>query len=493
MRTSGILMPIFSLPSNGGIGTLGKEAYRFVDFLNKSGQSWWQILPLSPTNFGDSPYQSFSSYAGNPYFIDPEILIEEGLLTGEEFNFFDFGDNNLKIDYGKLYENRIKMLKIAFSRFVEDIEYKTFISDNAIWLDEYALFMALKNVNNDASWDTWENSFKFREEKVIAKFKEEQTYLINFYKFVQFKFFSQWFKLKAYANEKGIGIIGDIPIYVAYDSVDVWSEPVQFSLDKDLKPKAVAGCPPDYFSPKGQLWGNPLYNWPFMKRDSYCWWKRRMGWALKLYDVVRIDHFRGFESYWAIPFGEKTAENGKWQKGPNLALFNAIKKDFGQNLPIIAEDLGFLTQEVLKMVEKSGFPGMKVLQFAFTPDAESDYLPHNFNKNSVVYTGTHDNDTILGWAKTATKDELDFALKYMSLNSIDTINWAMMRTAMMSVADTCILTMQDAVGLDSVGRINTPSTLGDNWQWRIDGSFINDWLANILLDLTEISFRTPKI
>ncbi len=492
MRTSGILMPIFSLPSKGGIGTFGKEAYRFVDFLAAAGQSWWQILPLNPTNYGDSPYQSFSSYAGNPYFIDPEILIEERLLTNEEFASFNFGDNSLKVDYGKLYENRNNMLKIAFSRFVPDNEYKSFVCENACWLEEYALFMAIKNLNQDNSWENWEISIRLREPSVLNKIKDEQKELINFYKFVQFKFSQQWLKLKKYANKKGIGIIGDIPIYVAYDSADVWSQPEQFNLDKNLKPKLVAGCPPDCFSPEGQLWGNPLYNWNFMKKDSYSWWKRRMVYAFKLYDLVRIDHFRGFEAYWAVPFGDKTAENGKWQKGPNLALFTAIKEESGKDLPIIAEDLGFLTPAVLKMVEKSGFPGMKVLQFAFTPEAESDYLPHNFGKNSVVYTGTHDNDTILGWASTVTDEELKFACDYMGLKNSEGINWAMIRTALMSVANTAIISMQDTIGLDSSGRINTPSTLGDNWQWRIDGSCINDWLANIILELTNISFRNPN-
>ncbi len=484
-------MPIFSLSSKGGIGTLGKEAYRFVDFLNEAGQTWWQILPLNPTNYGDSPYQSFSSYAGNPYFIDPEFLIEEGLISDDEFNSFDFGDEPSLVDYGKLYENRIKLLKIAFSRFKADQDYYDFCKGNSFWLDEYALFMALKNLNSDISWENWDKSLRFRATSTIENLKNSQSEIIDFYRFLQFKFYQQWFKLKEYANEKGIKFIGDIPIYVAFDSVDVWSEPEQFSLDKNLKPKAVAGCPPDAFSAEGQLWGNPLYNWSFMKKDGFSWWKRRMGHALKLYDMVRIDHFRGFESYWAVPYGETTAKNGKWLKGPNMSLFNAFKKEFGENLPIIAEDLGFLTPQVLKMVEKTGFPGMKVLQFAFSTDSESEYLPHNYNKNCVVYTDTHDNDTIIGWANSVSSVELDFASNYMRVGQ-EGINWAMMKTAMMSVGDICILTMQDIIGLDSSARTNTPSTVGQNWKWRIDGICINDWLAEVLFDLTKLYFRDKK-
>ncbi len=492
MRTSGILMPIFSLPSRGGIGTLGKEAYRFVDFLKKSGQSWWQILPLNPTNYGDSPYQSFSSYAGNTYFIDPEFLIEDGLLTEDEFLSFDFGSDNTTIDYGKLYENRIKLLKIAFERFNPDKEYKTFCEDNAFWLDEYALFMALKNSHSDIAWEEWEEKLRVRDAQTIESVKTEHKDVIEFYRFVQYIFSKQWFMLKAYANKNGIGIIGDIPIYVAYDSADVWSEPEQFQLDSELKPKAVAGCPPDAFSEDGQLWGNPLYNWSYMKKDNFGWWKRRLGYALKLYDMVRIDHFRGFEAYWAIPYGDKTAKGGKWLKGPNMALFNEIKREFGDNLPIIAEDLGFLTPEVHKMLKKSGFPGMKVLQFAFTVDVDSDYLPHNYNKNCVVYTGTHDNDTILGWAQSAEKEDLSMAIKYLHVDEQEGINWAMMRAALMSVGEICILTMQDIIGLGTEARINIPSTVGGNWQWRIDGNCINDWLAGIVYENTALYFRVPE-
>ena len=481
MRTSGILMPVFSLSSKGGIGTFGKEAYGFVDFLQKAGQSWWQILPLNPTNFGDSPYQSFSSYAGNPYFIDPEILIEDGLLTRDEFASFDFGDNPNEIDYEKLYNERYKMLGFAFSRFVSDESYNAFCNENAYWLDEYALFMTLKTKNNNKSWNLWE----------ICDSDNDKSEL-DFHRFIQYEFHRQWFALKKYANEKGVGIIGDIPIYVAYDSADVWSNPAQFQLDSDNNPTVVAGCPPDAFAEDGQLWGNPLYNWKVMKQDGFAWWKRRLGYALKLYDKVRIDHFRGFESYWAVPFGDETAKGGKWVKGPDMNFFKEIKKEFGDDVPIIAEDLGFLTPKVHLMLKRCGFPGMKVLQFAFSDGEDSDYLPHNYNKNCVVYTGTHDNDTILGWSKSLSEKDLMMVRDYIALSEKEGLNWGLIRTAQLSVADTCILTMQDLIGLGSEGRINTPSTLGDNWKWRISEGCINDWLAKILYDKTKNSFRTKE-
>ncbi|MBR6533497.1 MAG: 4-alpha-glucanotransferase [Clostridia bacterium] len=492
MRTNGILMPIFSLSSKGGIGTFGKEAYQFVDFLSDAKQTWWQILPLNPTNYGDSPYQSFSSYAGNPYFIDPEMLIEDRLLEVYEFESFDFGSDPKKVDYSKLYQNRNKMLKIAFSRFKEDKGYKQFCLDNAFWLEDYAIFMAIKNANGDVSWEEWDDSLRFHEADAMEKAKKEHAENIKFYCFVQFMFAKQWKELKSYANKKGVKIIGDIPIYVAYDSADVWSDIKQFQLDKDLKPKAVAGCPPDVFCEDGQLWGNPLYDWKYMKTDGFGWWKRRIKYVLSLYDCVRIDHFRGFESYYSVPYGDKTAVNGKWNKGPDIAFFKAIEGELGKNLPIIAEDLGFLTPAVLKMLKKSGYPGMKVIQFAFDTEEESEYLPHNYDKNCVVYTGTHDNDTIIGWSNHSPEEEVAYAEKYLNAKRNDGFNWAMMKVAMMSVADTCILMMQDLIGLGSEGRINTPSTVGTNWTWRIDGSCINDWLAKIVAENTEVYGRSGK-
>ena len=491
MRTCGILMPIFSLPSPYGIGTMGRDAYDFVDFLEKAGQTYWQILPLNPTNYGDSPYQSFSSYAGNPYFIDPDMLIQEGLLTKAEVESYDFGGDNDKIDYGKLYENRILMLKTAFERFIPNEAYSLFIQENAYWLEDYALFMALKNAHNDISWQEWDNSLRVRDAAAIKKIKAAYQKEIELYRFIQYKFSEQWHRLKNYANSKGVYIIGDIPIYVAYDSADVWSDPKQFMLDDTLMPTRVAGCPPDAFSDDGQLWGNPLYNWKAMKRDGFTWWKNRLGYALKLYDLIRIDHFRGFESFYAIPYGDDTAKNGKWLKGPDMALFRELKKAFGDDLPIIAEDLGFLTPQVLKMLKLSGFPGMKVLQFAFTPDEDSNYLPHNFNKNCVVYTGTHDNDTIIGWSENSDEDSVKMAKDYLRAGDREGFNWTMIKAAMASVADICILMMPDFMGLGSEARINTPSTVGGNWQWRIDKACLNDWLAGIIYDNTARYFRLP--
>ena len=492
MRLCGILMPIFSLPSKYGIGTFGSEAKRFVDFLEKAGQSYWQILPLNPTNYGDSPYQSFSSFAGNPYFIDIETLIEEKLIDEATADSFDFGCDFEKIDYGKLYDNRLKLLRLAFKNFKKDADYIEFTNSNSYWLDDFSLFMALKNANADSSWQTWEKPLRFRETEAINKAKAKYENDIEFYKFVQFKFAKQWKDLKKYANSKGISIIGDIPIYVALDSADVWSNPKQFLLNEDLEPTVVAGVPPDAFSEDGQLWGNPIYNWELMEKDNFSWWKKYLGNALNKYDIVRIDHFRGFESYFTIPFGDKDAKKGKWKKGPDTKLFDALKKEFGVNLPIIAEDLGLLTPDVLKMLKATGFPGMKVLQFAFDSSLKSDYLPHNFNKNCVVYTGTHDNDTIIGWLSSADENEVKMAKRYLNCNNDSEFNWAMIRSALMSVAETCILMMPDFMGLDSKARINTPSTLGENWQWRIKGECINDWLAKIIYNNTEISCRLPN-
>ena len=492
MRACGILLPIFSLPSKYGIGTFGKEAFRFVDFLEKSGQSYWQILPLCPTNFGDSPYQSFSCFAGNPYFIDIEKLIDESLIDAEAADSCDFGDDSHTVDYGKLYKNRLPLLRQAFNRFIPDREYYDFVAANSFWLEDYALFMALKKANRDISWEDWDEPYRKHRQKATENAKTKYFEDINFHKFLQYQFYRQWSALKKYANHKKIRIIGDIPIYVAYDSADVWAHPELFQLDKELRPKIVAGCPPDNFSPTGQLWGNPIYDWKLMKKDNFAWWKNYIGHALSLYNMIRIDHFRGFESYYAIPYGETTAENGRWIKGPGIDLFNAVKKQFGKDLPIIAEDLGFLTPDVLDLLKQTAFPGMKVLQFAFDPDLKSEYLPHNFGSNCVVYTGTHDNNTIMGWYDTAAKEEVDTAKEYMNFHKRDGFNWAMMRLAMMSVADTCILMMNDIIGLNTEARINTPSTVGSNWKWRIDSGCINDWLAKLIYDNTKIYGRLPE-
>lgn len=485
-------MPVFSLPSRYGIGTFGKEAFRFVDFLEKAGQSYWQILPIGPTSFGDSPYQSFSTYAGNPYFIDLDLLISEGLLSEDEVSKVDFGSDPLSIDYGLLYQNRFPLLRLAFSRFERTDEYREFCRRNAYWLDDYSLYMAIKQREGDKGWTEWPKALRFREESALADAREELWGDISFYKFLQFVFSRQWHSLKAYANGKGIEIIGDIPIYVALDSADVWANTEQFQLGRDLLPSSVAGCPPDAFSEDGQLWGNPLYDWAKMKKDGYEWWCRRMGYALSVYDTVRIDHFRGLESYYSIPYGDKTAKNGVWKKGPGMALFKAFGEKLGGRLPLIAEDLGFLTDAVLSLLKKSGFPGMKVLQFAFDSREESDYLPHNYNSNCVVYTGTHDNDTIKGWTASAPAEDVNFAYRYLGVAEGESLVWPMMRAALSSVADTCILMMPDLVSLGGEGRINTPATTENNWRLRIGSDCINDWLANVLRENTALYGRLKK-
>lgn len=493
MRKNGILMPVFSLPSPYGIGTLGKAAFDFVDFLYEGGQSFWQILPINPTNFGDSPYQSFSSFAGNPYFIDLDLLVSESLLNKDEPKKYDFGTNSERVDYEKLFNNRFKILKTAFKRFKPDEKYIKFETENAFWLDDYATFMALKTANDGKAWYDWCKPLVQKDFDYILKAQSDFAEEILFHKFLQFEFSKQWFSLKDYANQKGIKIIGDIPIYVAFDSADVWSDKRQFLLDQNYMPKVVAGVPPDAFSDDGQLWGNPLYNWNYMKSTDYSWWKRRLRYALKWYDVVRIDHFRGFESFFAIPYGSKTAKDGKWVKGPDVDLFKAFQNELGSDLPIIAEDLGIITPSVKKMLKSTGFAGMKVLQFAFDGNSHNAYLPHNIERNSVVYTGTHDNDTIMGWLKNSNSDTIKQAKDYFNYQNDNGFNWAMIKSAMASVADTCIIPMADLLGLDTSGRINTPSTLGNNWQWRIKSECVNSWLAGILKENTLLYGRISDL
>ncbi len=489
MRTSGILMPIFSLPSPYGIGTFGNAAYKFVDFLKQGGQSYWQILPLNPTSFGDSPYQSFSSFAGNPYFIDLDLLEKEGLLTENEIKACDFGEMHEKIDYEKQYNNRYPLLKKAFNRFKQNSYYNKFVNENCFWLQNYALFMAIKLAHGGKPWYEWSASLIKKDPNAIKQAESDYIEDINFHKFLQFKFFEQWTALKKYANQCGIKIIGDIPIYVALDSADVWSDPVQFQLDDNYTPRAVAGVPPDVFSKDGQLWGNPLYDWEYMKKTGYAWWKRYLGYALKRYDTVRIDHFRGFESYYAVPYGDTTARGGKWVKGPDVELFDELKAEFGADLPIIVEDLGVITPAVRKMKDHTGFPGMKVLQFAFSGNSDNSFLPHNHIKNCVVYTGTHDNDTIMGWLKSSDNDTVKQVKNYLNYHKDGGFNWAVIKAAMSSVADICITPMADLLGLDGKARINTPATLGDNWTWRIKEECINSWLGNILNENTILYGR----
>ena len=478
MRSSGILMHISSLPSPYGIGTLGEEAFKFVDFLKKSGQSYWQILPINQTSYGDSPYQSFSGFAGNPYFIDLDLLCKAGYLTKSDCLSYDWGENETNVDYALLYQNRYRLFRSVFSSFQKDTpdEFYIFCEEQKDWLSDYALFMALKDAHDGLEWQKWEDELRKREPETIQKAVETYQEDITFWKMLQYLFFQQWNRLKTYANENGIQIIGDVPIYVASDSADVWVNPSQFYLDEDLNLIDVAGCPPDAFTEDGQLWGNPLFSWDTMKKDDYTWWTKRIAYVSKLYDVVRIDHFRGFESYYAIPAGDKNAKNGEWRKGPGIELFHRLQEKLG-TLNIIVEDLGFLTEEVHALVKESGYPGMKVIQFAFDSREDGDYLPHNYEKHCVVYTGTHDNDTILGWFETAPKESVQFATDYLRLDKEEGYNWGMMRAVWASVGDLAIVTMQDLLDLGSEARMNIPSTLGCNWKWRVNSSQITDALA----------------
>lgn len=493
MRTSGVLMPISSIPSPYGIGTMGKQARKFVDFLVKGGQKYWQILPICPTSYGDSPYQSFSSFAGNPYFIDLEYLCKDKLLTKKECESFQWGSNPKYVDYGIMYESRYALLRKVYARFTkkEPQDFEKFCENEKQWLDDYALFMALKDANGGQAWSNWDKSLRLREKKAMEEATEKYSEEIRFYKMLQYLFYQQWNALKAYANEAGIEIIGDVPIYVAGDSADVWANPDQFYLDENLEPIEVAGCPPDAFSDDGQLWGNPLFRWDVMKKDRYTWWTRRIKAMSELYDIIRIDHFRGFDSFYAIPAKDDTAKNGQWKQGPGMDLFCELEKKLGK-LPIIVEDLGFLTPSVHKLLKDSGFPGMKVIQFAFDSREESDYLPHTYTNHCVVYTGTHDNDTVMGWMKTAPKASVKYAKEYLNLTKEEGYNWGMMRAAWSSVADMAIVPMQDILGLGSEARINTPSTLGNNWKWRATPEQIDAKVAKKLYHYMQMYGRVNK-
>ncbi|PRR82169.1 4-alpha-glucanotransferase [Clostridium vincentii] len=492
MRKSGIILPIFSLPSNYGIGTFGKEAYKFVDFLEKAKETFWQILPIGPTSYGDSPYQSFSTFAGNPYFIDLEVLSEGGLLEKSQIEKFNFGNDENNIDYGIMYESRYKVLKIAFKNKNESYEkkLKEFKDLNKYWIFDYALFMAIKDYNNGVSWNNWDKDIKFRKPEAMKKYSDLLKEEIEFHVFLQFLFYKQWIELKNYANKKGVKIIGDIPIYVAEDSSDIWANTRLFMLDDELFPKKVSGCPPDLFSATGQLWGNPIYNWKQLNKEGYNWWIKRVKASLELFDVIRIDHFRGFESYWTIPYGDKTAVNGQWEKGPGIEVFDAIKKELGE-IDVIAEDLGYITKEVRELLNKCNYSGMKVMQFAFDPKGDSEYLPHNYDKNTVVYTGTHDNDTIKGWFSALSKEEKEFCKKYTGMKNKDD-NWTFIKSAISSVADTAIIQMQDVLNSGEEARINLPSTIGTNWKWRMNKYDMSDELANKLKDINETYRRYTK-
>lgn len=489
MRESGILMHITSLPGPYGVGTMGKSAYAFVDFLKEAGQRYWQILPLTPTGYGDSPYQSCSTFAGNHYLIDLQTLIDEGLLQSEEVTGIDWGWRADKTDYGILYNNRLKVLRIAYSRFQGGWEFDIFCQENSGWLPDFALFMALKGKFNGAPWYSWEDGLKYRNPNAVWQARQELKDEIRFYSFVQYVFFKQWNALRNYAHQNNIKIIGDVPIYVPYDSADVWSNPELFQLDESMNPIAVAGCPPDAFSDDGQLWGNPLYRWDLLAQDHYSWWIRRLAAAGKLYDVVRMDHFRGFEAYWAVPYGDTTAKNGRWVKGPDMDFINAVKEQL-PHISMIAEDLGFLTQEVLDLRDNSGFPGMKVLGFAFDSREPSDYLPHTYTRNSVCYTGTHDNMTTRQWFETAGPDAVAYAKEYMRLSEEEGLVWGMIRTAFSSVSDLCVIQMQDYLNLGGEARMNFPGTMTDaNWTWRATDGFTGGDLAQRIYAMTKLYGR----
>ncbi len=502
-RSAGILLSVSSLPSPYGIGCFSESAYQFIDWLKDCGQTYWQILPLGPTSYGDSPYQSFSTFAGNPYFISLEEFIASGLLTKTECDNADMGSVTTSIDYGKLYKERYRLLRKAYqnsktNRNYNENAYLQFCNEHH-WLNDYALFMAVKDKFGGVAWNEWDEDIRLRTPKAMAYYTETLSEEIGFYKFLQFHFFSQWNKLKSYANQKGIRIIGDIPIYVAFDSADTWANPQLFQLDQNNLPTAVAGCPPDGFSADGQLWGNPLYDWKRHKADGFQWWISRLAHCFCLYDVVRIDHFRGFDEYFSIPYGDKTAQNGHWEKGPGMDLFHAVTQALGQK-DVIAEDLGFVTDSVRKLVNDSGFPNMKVLEFAF--DARdtgnrNDYLPHNYDENCVAYTGTHDNQTITSWFETITEEERKMAKDYLleqfpgyqKLHSSGELHMAFIHLIMNSNANLCIIPLQDYLGLDDDARMNTPSTVGENWKWRMTKDDMNAGLSKKIRTITETYHR----
>ncbi len=493
MRKSGILLSVTSLPSDYGIGCFSKSAYDFVDWLKEAGQSYWQILPLNPTGFGDSPYQSFSTFAGNPYMISLKELVKEGLLTKNECEREHLTEKKY-IDYKKQYESRFKLLRKAYKKSIPNKDFFDFESENDFWLNDYSLFMALKYKNRQEVWNKWNEELRIREKDALEKVKGELKEEIAFWKFVQYKFFSQWQRLKEYANKKGISIIGDIPIYVSFDSADVWANPNLYELDEKLNPKFVAGCPPDGFSKTGQLWGNPLYNWEIHKKTKYKWWIERLKYAFKMYDVVRIDHFRGFDEYYSIKYKSITAEKGEWRKGPGLELFKAVEKELGKKA-FIAEDLGFITNSVKELLGKCGFPGMKILEFAFDlrdTGASNDYLPHNYKENCVAYTGTHDNQTLYSWYKTISHKERKAVREYLCdfHTPQKELNIPLISLLMRSSASLCVIPLQDWLGLSDKARINIPSTTGNNWRWRADKKAFSKELNEKIKRITKLYGRT---
>ncbi len=493
-RGSGILMHISSLPNQYGIGTFGKEAYAFADFLAAAKQKYWQILPLCPTSFGDSPYQSPSAFALNPWFIDPEQLEEQGLLHRDDYCYSDFGRDPEHVDYYKVYVNKEKILRKAFEKkdLLPKTELEAFLKKHQDWLEDYSLYMALKDHFNNQPWECWDDEIKHRSPEAVSFYKERFRDDILYFQFIQYIAYKQWNSLKGYVNRQGIEMIGDIPIYASADSVDTWSNASSgiFQYNLDLTPVCVAGCPPDYFSEDGQYWGNTVYDWTRNRETGYDWWIRRIRNALSNYDWVRIDHFRGFESYWEVPYGSPTAASGSWKPGPGMDFINALKRSIG-DVSIIAEDLGLMTENAKAFLKQSGFPGMKVLGFAFDSLSDNDHLPHNYEKDSIVYTGTHDNDTILGWFDRAGDEQKSFAEKYLKLDETEGFHWGMIRGALSSVASAAIIPMQDYLGLGTEARMNTPSTLGGtNWQWRMKADAVTEALAEKIAKLTKLYGRS---
>lgn len=489
-RKAGVLLPIFSLPSKFGIGSLGNEAYRFVDFLKSAGQSYWQVLPIGPTGFGDSPYQSFSAYAGNPYFIDIPSLEKQNLITETEMQSAAY--DSKKINYARLFKTRIKLLRHAAERFdFDNREYLDYVRENKQWLHEYALYMAIKDNNNGQPWFKWDTPLKNKETGALQEAEHKYKSDIEFHQFLQYLFYKQWHSLKKYANKNGIGIIGDMPIYISMDSAESYFHRELFQFDENGNPFAVAGCPPDDYATRGQIWGNPLYDWDYHAEQNYEWWIRRFEYSAYQFDVVRIDHFRGFESYYSIPAGSTDATNGRWKKGCGMKLFKAVQQKLG-DIEVVAEDLGFLTPAVQKFLKQSGFPGMKVLQFAFSDgDAKNPYLPHNYTANCVVYTGTHDNTTTRAFYDDSMMKTKRRINAYLNTDKNNVV-WAMIRAAYSSVAKLAIIPMQDLLELDESARMNTPSMIGGNWQWQMKRNACSMMLARKLHDLCKIYDRLDE-
>ncbi|NDJ18768.1 4-alpha-glucanotransferase [Myxacorys almedinensis] len=495
-RSSGVLLHPTSLPGRFGVGDLGAEAHRFIDFLVQSGQQWWQVLPLGPTGYGNSPYACYSSMAGHPLLISLERLQERGLLQDEDFaNVPDFPSD--RADYDRAYAFKLPLLRKAYEAFkhqASDDEKKAFdqfCESKAFWLDDYALFMAIKDEQKGASWYRWNPELAIREPGAIAQCRDRLSDEILYQKYLQFEFFWQWADIKRHTNDRGISIIGDIPIYVAHDSADVWANPENFKLDRETgEPELMAGVPPDYFSETGQLWGNPVYDWDYLQKSNFKWWIQRFEAMLDLVNYIRIDHFRGFEAYWAVPHGEETAINGEWIEAPGTEFFETLRQDLG-NLPILAEDLGTITPEVEELRDTFGFPGMKILQFAFGSDPGNPYLPFNYSTNFVVYTGTHDNDTTIGWYESLSEHEKENLLHYLGCVSPEGIHWDMIRLALGSVAALCILPLQDLMGLGTEARMNVPSQADHNWAWRYRPEMLHNGIRDRLQSLTKTFGRAP--